>query len=145
MKDILEMNDSAANTKTISKHRELLSIVIEAKNPHIQFITEIDKQGDILFNVNLEDIGLTREVILKYHKEIFSNLFADFMGELLVRENIQDFASKLNKLEFDYYQEALSHKSHARFGMKIDKGFMVFRFHIALLQDILTEDFKIVS
>jgi len=145
MKEVLEMNDSISNIKAFTKHRELLSIVIDTKIPHIQYITEIDRQGDILFNVNLEDIGLTREVLFKYHKEVFSNLFADFVGELLVRENIHDFAVKVNKLDFNYYQEALTHKSHVRFGMKIDKGFMVFRFHIALLQDILTEDFKVVS
>ena len=29
-----------------------------------------------------------------------------------------------------------------RFGMKIEKGIMTFYFHISLIQDILTEDFK---
>jgi len=141
MKEVLEMNN---NIETISKHRELLAIVLNNKIPHIQFITEIDKQGDILFNINLEDVGLTRDIIVKYNKEIFSNMFADLLGELLVRENIQDFAIKLTKLDCDYYLEALSHKNHVRFGMKIDKGFMVFRFHISLLQNILTEDFKAI-
>jgi len=142
MKEFLEMNDSLSNTKTSSKYRELLSIVIDIKSPQIQFITEIDKQGDMLFNVNLEDIGLTKEIVAKYNKEIFSNLFADFVGELLIRENINDFATKIKKLKFTDYQEALSNKEHSKFGMKIEKDFMVFKFHIALLQNILTEDFK---
>jgi hypothetical protein len=145
MKEVLEMNDSLSNIKTFNKYRELFSIVIDSKTPHIQYITEIDKQGDILFNVNLEDIGLTKEVLFKYHKEIFSSSFADFIGELLVRENIYDFANKISKLEFDYYQEALTNKNHVKFGMKMNKGSMVFRFHMSLLQDILTEDFKVVS
>ena len=142
MKEVIEMNNTE-KVNAISKHRELLSIVLD-KMPNIQYITEIDKQGDILFNVNLEDIGLTRDIIIKYNREIFSNMFADLLGELLVRENIHEFALKLTKLDCDYYSEALSHKNHVRFGMKIDKGFMVFRFHISLLQCILTEDFKAI-
>jgi hypothetical protein len=142
MKEFLEMNDSLSNTRTSNKYRELLSIVIDIKSPQIQFITEIDKQGDMLFNINLEDIGLTKEIVAKYNKEIFSNLFADFVGELLIRENINDFATKIKKLKFIDYQEALSNKGHSKFGMKIEKDFMVFKFHIALLQNILTEDFK---
>ena len=52
------------------------------------------------------------------------------------------FADHLRGLKTDYYVSAVSQSIHKRFGMKIEKGFMTFYFHISLVQDILTEDIK---
>lgn len=146
MKEFLEMKENVSKTKTntFDRYKELLTIVTSYRSPQIRFITEVGLVGDLLFNINLEDIGLTDDVIAKYNKEIFSNLFVDFIGELIIRDNIDEFVVKINKLDFNHYQQSLSVKHHSRFGMKINKGLMIFKFHMSLLQGILTEDFKTI-
>ena len=127
--------------KNVARYRELLSSVIRS-SPSIHSIVDFDDQGDMVFSVNLKELGLTNDDFYKYHKEIFSNFVVDFIGELLIRENLPLFVNFLTSNP-DSYLPAVSHCNHKRFGMKIDKGNMVFRFHISLLQGILTEDFKI--
>lgn len=128
--------------KAVARYRELLSSIIRS-SPVIQSIADCDEQGDISFSVNLKDLGLTNDDFYKYHKEIFSNFVVDFIGELLIRENLPLFVVNLTSIKHDSYLSAVSRCNHKRFGMKIEKGNMVFRFHISLLQEILTEDFKV--
>lgn len=128
-------------SKTVARYRELLSSVI-GSDTVIQSITDSDDQGNISFSVNLKDLGFKSNDFYKYHREIFSNFIVDFLGELLVRENLPLFVVNITSMKHESYLNAVSCCNHKCFGMKIDKGNMIFKFHISLLQEILTEDFK---
>lgn len=138
----IEQQEIQGHPKQVTRHRELLSAVINAA-PKLQYISSCDESGDMSFAVNIKEVGLSNDDFYKYHREIFSNFVVDFIGELLIRENLQLFAPHITSMKSDTYLDAVSHCNHKRFGMKIEKGCMVFKFHISLLQEILTEDFKI--
>ena len=128
--------------KSQTKFRELLSIIVK-NTPKIISVTDCEEDGDMSFSIKLLELGLTKDDFAKYNKEFFSNYIVDMLGELFIRENLHLLAAKLTTLKTDYYMSAVSRSIHKRFGMKIDKGVMTFYFHISLVQDILTEDFKI--
>ena len=67
---------------------------------------------------------------------------ADFLGELLVRENINKFAEILTKVPNIDYAVVVNKYKHTRFGMRMKGDGFIFKFHINLVQKILTEDFK---
>jgi hypothetical protein len=125
----------------VSHHRDLLALLTKV-TPSIKFISDCDINGDMSFAVLLKDIGLEAEDFYRYHRELSSNLIVDCMGELLIRENLSLFVPYLTSMQHDSYLSAVSHSNHKRFGMKVKKELMVFGFHISLLQEILTEDFK---
>jgi len=133
--------ESCSNQQPLTKFRELLSIVITS-TPKIISISDCEENGDMSFVIPLKELGLTSDNFSKYKREFFSNYMVDFLGELLIRENLHIFAEHLTGLKTDYYVSAVSRSIHKRFGMKIEKGLMTFYFHISLVQDILTEDFK---
>lgn len=148
MGEIYNVNETDKQTesccnrqKPLTKFRELLSIMVKT-TPQIITITDCEENGDMSFVIPLKELGLTSEHYTKYQKEFFSNYIVDMLGELLIRENLHLFASHLTTLKTDYYVSAVSRSIHKRFGMKIEKGLMTFYFHISLVQDILTEDFK---
>lgn len=140
--EIDKQTESCCNKqKPLTKFRELLSLMVKT-TPQIISITDCEENGDMSFTIPLKDLGLNAEHFSKYNKEFFSNYIVDMLGELLIRENLHLFANHLTGLKTDYYVSAVSRSIHKRFGMKIEKGFMTFYFHISLVQDILTEDFK---
>lgn len=148
MGEIYNVNDTDKQTescrnrqKPLTKFRELLALMVKS-TPQIVTITDCEENGDMSFTIPLKDLGLTAEHFSKYNKEFFSNYIVDMLGELLIRENLHLFAGHLTGLKTDYYVSAVSRSIHKRFGMKIEKGLMTFYFHISLVQDILTEDFK---
>jgi hypothetical protein len=47
------------------------------------------------------DEGKMDRFSISNYKEIFSNLFVDFIGELIIRDNIDEFVVKINKLDFN--------------------------------------------
>jgi len=140
--EIDKSTESCCNKQSpLTKFRELLSIIVKS-TPQIVSVADCEENGDMSFTINLKDLGLTSDNFVKYNKEFFSNYVVDILGELLIRENIHLFAGALTGLKTDYYVGAVSRSIHKRFGMKVEKGLMTFYFHISLLQDILTEDFK---
>jgi len=148
MGDVSNMNEIDQSTesycnrqKPLTKFRELLSLIIKS-SPKIISVTNCSEDGDMTFTISLKELGLSSDDFSKYHKEFFSNFTVDFLGELLIRENLQKFVTHLTGLKTNYYMNAVSRSIHKRFGMKIEKGLMTFYFHISLVQDILTEDFK---
>lgn len=122
-----------------SNFRALLTI-LATKQPKIIAAHDYNENGDMQFCVNLRDL-ISIEDYYKYTKEFITNYVVDLMGELIIRENIELFMSKLTTEK--NYTEAASKSIHKRFGMKIEGGVVTFSFHISLIQDILTEDFKI--
>lgn len=76
-----------------------------------------------------------------------TRFLVDFIGELLVRDNIGRFASILTGLDPALYQKMICTSRHTDFGMMIDHKFttMTFQMHMSLVQEILTEEFGKVS
>ena len=122
-----------------------LLVQLVKRRPQIVSISDYDEAGDMRFIVNLADLGVSVEDYYKYNKDFLSNFMVDFIGELLIRENIDLFLPKLTSTHMDKnaYISAVSKSIHRRFGMKLEKGVMTFSFHISLIQEILTEDFKL--
>lgn len=143
MGDLYNVNEIEKHklSKPITKYRDLFTSIMHSI-PVIQDINLFDDSGDISFSISSKDIGLSLDDFQKYHQEIFSHFVVDFVGELLVRENLSSFVPYLTSMKSDLYIMAVSHSNHQRFGMKFDKGDLTFRFHISLLQRILTQDFK---
>jgi hypothetical protein len=132
-----------SSTKNIksSKIRELLNIVISCI-PKIKNIEFTNKDGDIRFEILSKDIGITYDIYNKYKEEIFSSLFSSTVGELLIRENINKFACILTSLDKDNFNGMVNKYEHKKFGLEAYRDKIAFRFHISLVRNILTEDFR---
>jgi hypothetical protein len=127
------------NRKSI-RHRELLHSFINA-SAEVKVTEDCNDDGDITFEVSLRSLGLTYDTFIKYRTELCSDFIANFMGELLVRENLDKFTKILINLKDLYISKVTAYK-HKKFGMKIFKDKFVFTFHISFIQSILTEDFR---
>lgn len=120
--------------------REILRAILASPPPKIT-IDAVQADGDVAFHLLLKDCALLKEdfanPITKTH------FFSNFVGELLVRENIQKFAVILTGLDQSLYQKLICTSSHSAFGMGIDHKWttMTFQLHLSLVQEILTEDF----
>jgi hypothetical protein len=154
MKQVTAKNKNTSEKKsknnTAKKMREAISYVINNDQYEIVDIKKIiddDEEkfiGDIMFTIKPSEIGITSYVIWKYDKEIFSNFFVNFLGEFIVRENINQFIEFLkenvNFEEMSY--DEITKRKHKNFGMKIAGDSIVeFYFHVSLLRNILVENF----
>lgn len=125
-----------------SKYREVLSIIVQNPPKEI-LIGEWNEKGDLNFSINLTDIGLTYRDYKLYDDEVFSYFVVDFMGELIIRENLQLFADKLQEYDINDYMISLQEQgTHKRFGVRTHQGKLIFKFHASLLKNILTEDLR---
>lgn len=131
---------SEDNKKKHKKFRELFSKIIFSST-EINIVDKCDTEGDVIFEVPMRSIGVSYDTLINYRNEISSDFAANFIGELLVRENIDRFAKIMTDLKEDY-TDRVNKYIHGRFGMKIYKDKFILRFHISLIQRILTEDFR---
>jgi len=122
-----------------SNYRELLLKFI-VSSPVIK-IEKIDG-GDVSFSIGIKEIGLSCRDVEKYRTEIYSYLAVNFMGELMVRENINVFAKILTKIDKNVYSDVVNSYEHRKFGLKMFRSRLHFYFHISLVQTILNEDFR---
>jgi len=132
------------------KCREILNMFLSA-DPVIRTIEyveendgydQIGRTGDIIFSVFMQDLGINREIYNQYSNELFSNFIADTFGEFIVRENIAQFVQLVETVCADEYMQMIHNTEHKRFGMRIKGNVIIFRFHISLIQHILTEDIR---
>jgi len=131
------------------RYREFLSIVVKSEPSQI-FIHKhgpthsiIDKNGNVSFTLTLTDIGLNRDNYLKHKSEMLSRFCINFIGEFLVRENLDQFAELLTGSDLGEQTKIINSRDHIRFGLEFRQGGLTFIFHSSLLQQILTEDFKL--
>ena len=119
--------------------REMLQSIIGAASKIT--IDAVQANGDVEFHVLMKDCSIEREDC--QNPIIRSRFFVNFVGELLVRENIQKFAVILTGLDPSLYQKLICTSRHTDFGMMIDHKWttMTFRMHLSLVQEIMTEDF----
>lgn len=125
------------------KYRELVCLI--AKHPPRTIeVGEWDDQGDLTFGVDMkEDWGMTRGDIKQYENELFSYFMVDFLGELIIRENASYFIDKMKGYDAGQCISITEkYGSHKRFGVRTHRGQLIFRFHISLLKEILTDDLR---
>ena len=145
--------------RNFSKLKECLAIAISAKSPKINLIKNCeksnsryydlgnengycDKEGDVEFYVYSRHLGLTAPMLKKYENEIISVVFANIIGELLVRENMSSFVDIITSLNPHEYVCKVNNCIHENFGIIIDGRRLIFKFHSSLIQKIVTENFK---
>ena len=124
-----------------NRYRGLLYHIITS-NPEVKHIERCNNEGDIKFEVPLRSLGISFDTLSKYKKELYSDFVINFIGELVVRENINRFAKILVSLSLHDYPTLVEQFEHKKFGMNILRESAVFTFHISLLQSILTESLK---
>jgi hypothetical protein len=120
---------------------ELIARILES--PMKVSIEGIDDKGDILFYVSLRHLGMTKADLTNYLRLICTRFFTDFVGELLVRYNIDDFVKYMSEsIAPNQYFAMVDSTRHGGFGLFILDGEDAFRFqfHISFLQQILSED-----
>lgn len=122
------------------KSTKELFLAIVSASPKIT-IDAVQANGDVAFHVLMKDCSLTREDCSNPITK--TGFFVNFVGELLVRSNIQKFSVILTGLDSSLYQKLICASRHADFGMVIDHKWstMTFQMHLSLVQEILTEDF----
>ena len=115
-------------------------IAIASSKPTLT-IDNVQTNGDVAFHVLLKDCALAKEDCS--NAVLRTRFFVNFIGEFLVRENIQRFAEILIGLDSALYQKMICVCEHTDFGMLIDYKLttITFQMHMSLVQHILTEDF----
>ena len=105
----------------------------------------VQANGDVAFHVSLNDCSLDKKDCL--NPIMRTRFFVDFIGEFLVRENIESFANILTGLDNALYQKMICTCRHTDFGMIIDQEItiMTFQMHMSLVQEILTEEFGTID
>lgn len=122
--------------------RKIFSKIISSDKPALLTVNECKQDGELVFSIDIKDMGLTIDDIKEFKGEIFTNFFADFIGEFLVRENINEFMAKIASISPSQINHLFNEALHTRFGMKVFANKFEFSFHVSLLQKILAEDFK---
>ena len=129
--------------KKMSRFKELFKNISNSE-PVIKIIDGCNSEGDIHFEVLISSLGMDYNNLLKYKSEISSDFFVNFLGEYLVRENMGEFIKIAESLKDNYYS-IVNKYEHKKFGLKIVRDKFVLIFHVSLIQNILTEDFKRVK
>lgn len=136
----VKQNEQFFEMSKSSNYRTVLSKVIQHP-PKLMSVGDWDENGDIKFSIGMRELGLTNQEYRQYEHELFSYFIVDFLGELIVRENLSIFVEKLQNYDINDYMIAIEDK-HKRFGIKTEKGKLVFIFHVSFLKNILTEDLR---
>ena len=118
-----------------------LFVKLTKANPELVIDPPMTKEGDICFRIPIEGTGLTRATWNK--TPLVRAPFAmNYLGELLVRKNLDAFLRLLNGIDPSAYHRVVNSYRHQCFGYKSDGDSLRFWFHISLLQRILLEDMQ---
>lgn len=117
--------------------REIIAAIASSKQRITIDAVQVD--GDVVFHVSLKDCGLEKDICS--NPAIRKRFFINFVGELLLRENIQKFAEILYGLDPALYKKMVCTFKHTDFGMVIDHkmSMMTFQMNLSLVQEIITE------
>lgn len=125
-----------------SSYRKIISKIMNNNIKQLN-INDVNQHGDITFSIKMTDIGLKANDYKIYEKEFFSHFIIDFIGELILRENINLFSEKFCQYSMNEYNDSIREFGiHKRFGVKAKSGILTFKFHISLLKQILIEDLR---
>ena len=122
---------------------ELLSRIL--RSPLKVNIEGLDDRGFILFYAQIRNLGISKGELAAGSPAtiIRTRFFTDFVGELLIRNNIDEFVRHMaEQANPDQYLMLVSKTRHDHFGACIleEEEAIRFQFHISLLQQILSED-----
>ena len=109
--------------------------------PKIEILAKCTREGDVRFAVPIKSMGVTYDTLIKYHNEFCGNFIINFIGEMLVRDNLDIFSKCIFDLKDDYIA-TVNRWEHRKFGLRLEKDKFIINFHINYLQSILTEDLK---
>ena len=140
--ELMEKNIESMTKLKCTKNRELLRHIFSQDPPTISKIHKGKDLGDLYFSVQLKDIGISFDLFSQYQEEIFSPYIGNLLGELIIRENIDEFAAVLINLKVKEYIPVVYSWKHTKFGLEISGEKLIFYFHANLLQKILTEDLR---
>jgi hypothetical protein len=145
---IMELESKVKNSKINykasngSRYREIIEKFI-SNPPKTLSIGGLDEKGDMTFSICMKDIGLAYKDYRNYENEFFSRFIIDFIGELIVRENLNEFVNNMNGYGVEEYTSVVeAYGSHKQFGITAQKGQLIFKFHVSFIKHILTEDLR---
>jgi hypothetical protein len=125
-----------------SRYREIMKKLM-LNPPKTILIGDLDEKGDMTFSICMKQLGLDYKDYKNYTNEFFSRFIIDFIGELLVRENLNEFVNNMNGFGIDEYTSVVkTYGSHKQFGIKAQKGRLIFKFNVSFIKNILTEDLR---
>ena len=105
------------------------------ENTPIKIVMVSEVSGDIVFSCTLSDLGLTPQSLS--NPICRTNIFADMLGELLVRQSIEQFSARVID---KYYNATVREYNHKHFGMKItDNDTLMFQCHSSLIYKLVNE------
>ena len=117
---------------------ELISAINRMLNERIpiQIVFCGDIGGDVAFEVKYSDLGITPQTLA--HPFFRRHAFANALGELIVRQNMELFADRLMKKP--NYDALIKFFRHRNFGLKNMKNETLrFVFHASLFYDLQNE------
>jgi hypothetical protein len=130
------------------KHKDMLGKISKSSLKISKISWQKSKEnklnGFIEITINLSDLGFDKmDSYIKFNKELFSNFMIDFMGELIIRNNMNKFVKDFLNQNKEEYSSLVSLEKHLHFGVRLEpEDKIVYIFHCSLLQNLLTEEFK---
>lgn len=118
-----------------------IAVAIIASKPQRITIDAVQANGDVAFHVGVKECGLDKDICSS--PAISRRFLVNFLGEMLVRENIGKFSEILCGLDPAIQKKMVCAYNHTDFGMVIDHkmSMMTFQMHLSLVQEIMTEMF----
>jgi len=93
--------------------------------------------GDIAFITRYSDLGINSQTLR--HPFYRTNSFANFLGELLVIQNLSMFCEKVMGAGSNYDALVKAH-AHKNFGLRTQGAdLLLFQFHVSLVHKLLNE------
>ena len=118
------------------------------KSPLKVTIEGVDDKGDIFFISDIRQLGFTKDDLATSALLIRTRFFTDFLGELLLRYNIDEFVRYISdQIDAVQYMSMVSRTRHGGFGLFIleEDESLRFQFHVSFIQKILSEDINQIA
>jgi len=113
--------------------RAILRMLNERTPIQIAFVGATS--GDIVISVKYVDLGITPQTLS--HPFFRTNVFANLLGELLVRQNLDMLASRVIGTDYDSLVKSYSHRN---FGLRTkDNEILLLQLHISLCYNLLND------
>lgn len=139
--DVDLANLGASNLKVYNEVDTKVFARVLKSTPEIEIVSFSKDNGDVVISVKQEDV-INKKYLIDKNFIVKTKFFANFVGELLVRQNMEKFVNLLVKIDALNYDKSVCGYNHKNFGMSVceQAGTLKFQFHMSLIQDILTED-----
>lgn len=147
------INSDNSNSKN-NKNNDYKILIQKISNSNLKINNDISLNLDeekkyngwISFSISFKNLGLEKKNFIdnKFIKTIYTNFMINFIGELLVRSNIEKFTSLIFSVGEEEYLDLVTKTIHKSFGASFDSvgNRIILSFHMSIFQSLLTEDFK---